>query len=502
MKYTYIFIICIFTNLISSQEYFSKIIPFEGNPNPKQLIKLEEDKYLIGSINFINDIPSTSLIKYDDNNVSTRYDFIGTPYTRKGLISFENSFYLFGDDYTSENRDIHLSKLTKNFETQFKTNTITPSGRSGSTATILLNSSIYGASVDKISPSPNFNEQATIFKFDTLGNELWQRNYGQDGNLSFIYDLDISLDNNLMVSYSHGFPGGGNGSIKLMKLNENGDILWDFMSEEGLGPGFKICWITQLSDSNFVQIYEIDRRLDQEYLINDWNRSPYRFRWIDRNGNAIKERIEIVHGNNNNTYYSQIETGKGDYFFSYGQYTFDGPATNFIDKTYSALLTKYNNQGDTLWTRKYRHPDYDTLNNRHLIKDIEELDNGDIVILASITPPQQESKIWLYKVDAQGCYKDEPCGDIIITDVEEVILDDKAQALVYPNPVTDKLSVSYTDRLIKEVSIYSMAGKLVYNRYVRTHYHTIDMESFETGLYLMELTDEYGITETIKIVKQ
>ena len=39
------------------QEYFNQIIPFQGNPNPIQLITSDKG-FLVSSINFINDIGS------------------------------------------------------------------------------------------------------------------------------------------------------------------------------------------------------------------------------------------------------------------------------------------------------------------------------------------------------------------------------------------------------------------------------------------------------------
>ena len=90
------------------------------------------------------------------------------------------------------------------------------------------------------------------------------------------------------------------------------------------------------------------------------------------------------------------KNGKGNYFYAYG-------AFNDVDDDF-ALLTKMDLTGDTIWNHKYQHPDYTGTSTLHLIFDIEEKDNGDIIVLSQIYPPGQKPLIWLFSINADGVY--------------------------------------------------------------------------------------------------
>jgi PKD repeat protein len=59
---------------------------------------------------------------------------------------------------------------------------------------------------------------------------------------------------------------------------------------------------------------------------------------------------------------------------------------------------------------------------------------------------------------------------------------------VYPNPAVSTLTISVPENNDIKIEIYSMEGKLIMSKFVRTT-ETINIESFENGMYLIRATD-------------
>jgi len=72
----------------------------------------------------------------------------------------------------------------------------------------------------------------------------------------------------------------------------------------------------------------------------------------------------------------------------------------------------------------------------------------------------------------------------------------RRKAVVYPNPVRDKLFVMSTTQ-IKKVRVYSLHGKLIFE----TSSSIIDFSSFHNGIYFVEIGNNQG-KEMHKIIKR
>ncbi|MBK6451014.1 hypothetical protein [Candidatus Brachybacter algidus] len=91
--------------------------------------------------------------------------------------------------------------------------------------------------------------------------------------------------------------------------------------------------------------------------------------------------LKIDH--DNEVYISELKSGKGGLFYVYGQLTIYND-DHFND--FYGFITKYANNGDTIWTHTYRHPSYNQEDYFHYINDLIEEDNGDLTVLGSIAP--------------------------------------------------------------------------------------------------------------------
>lgn len=71
---------------------------------------------------------------------------------------------------------------------------------------------------------------------------------------------------------------------------------------------------------------------------------------------------------------------------------------------------------------------------------------------------------------------------------------------VYPNPVSEELSVKNPDAMIQGIELVDLSGKVVYEKAVSGHDITIEISSLRKGLYLMKVLSENGL-EVIRIEK-
>jgi hypothetical protein len=80
-------------------------------------------------------------------------------------------------------------------------------------------------------------------------------------------------------------------------------------------------------------------------------------------------------------------------------------------------------------------------------------------------------------------YQGDPSG---LNDYEE-----KNQIFLYPNPVTDKLTLTNIHNFT-DLTIYNVDGQKVYNTRLADSEMTFDMRRFNSGIYLLQLSNKDG----------
>ena len=185
--------------------------------------------------------------------------------------------------------------------------------------------------------------------------------------LNYAWELEPSLDSNIFISARVVYTNKLGGYPQVIKIDPDGNEVWKFDSTEGIDNGGAPVWIAPLSNGNIVQ----------SYIITGLDAPDIRLQWIDKDGKYIKRKLIDV-PDKDEMYHNQLETGKGDYFFAYGTY-------KFTDFTSYGMITKYDNDGNIIWEHLYQHELFNAPNDRCSIKDIIELDNGDIVALGDLS---------------------------------------------------------------------------------------------------------------------
>ncbi|MBY0487736.1 MAG: T9SS type A sorting domain-containing protein [Flavobacteriaceae bacterium] len=75
-----------------------------------------------------------------------------------------------------------------------------------------------------------------------------------------------------------------------------------------------------------------------------------------------------------------------------------------------------------------------------------------------------------------------------------------SQVKMYPNPVSDKLSIELKES-IEAISVYNVLGQEVYSSFPGTNEATIDVASFKSGIYIVKITSN-GLVKSKRFIKK
>ena len=85
-------------------------------------------------------------------------------------------------------------------------------------------------------------------------------------------------------------------------------------------------------------------------------------------------------------------------------------------------------------------------------------------------------------------------GGCVTTSLKEYV--DKNDLKIYPNPTSNKLYVELEHPTRTKVSLFDISGKEVYSSFINQSKSIIDVSSYKSGLYLVKVIDENGISKS------
>lgn len=74
------------------------------------------------------------------------------------------------------------------------------------------------------------------------------------------------------------------------------------------------------------------------------------------------------------------------------------------------------------------------------------------------------------------------------------------EVLTYPNPFTDKLTISNASG--SNIEIYSISGSLIFTSKIESNEQTFELDALLSGCYILKMTTPNGTAEITKVVKQ
>jgi len=105
---------------------------------------------------------------------------------------------------------------------------------------------------------------------------------------------------------------------------------------------------------------------------------------------------------------------------------------------------------------------------------------------------------WIDNVSLPGAgtLVTEDVNDNVGVDVREV-----AQVHVFPNPATDRVTVS-AETPIDQIQVFGIDGRLLGSQNANSDAHVVDIHNFATGIYILKIRMKDGETVNTKIIKR
>jgi hypothetical protein len=376
-------------------------------------------------------------------------------------------------------------KLSSDFQLETIDTIINPSGRSWTTSSQELGGFQYNTYTYFIEDKFHMG----ISKYDlTSGNLAWTKSYNPEAEYALIYHQNKTEDGNLLVSHVKRFENEFTSFGYVMKINPDGDVLWESEAIDTLATSGKFLSSIELSDGRILTKLK-KKMIFPEYIECCQVATPA-FIWRDANG-IFEKQYTFKTLRSDYLYISKIEAGRGDYFYSYGQIKEEISEV----KEYYGFITKYDNDGNEIWTHRYRHPDYEDGDGiTFLVRDIIEEEDGSITAMGRINETgTAKSDIWMFNVNEYGCFNNEECSELQIHTATNDLSSINNNLKIYPNPSKDIIKVEGLDlRKSSLVEIYDISGNKVYINQNFTN-DEIDISLLSKGVYTLKLIDGKSI---------
>jgi len=486
MKFVLAVVLFLICNLALSQNYYSKIIPFEHedeniSPNAFSL-EIFNGELIIANIYAGN---NSTLTRVDlmgnvlENIIHMNFDFSHDPFS-----VIENELFIFAKDRELQN-DLRLKNVNTQHQELFEKKYSSPGDSSFPTGSKSIDGNIYLTSIFKFDQNDPY--QTHIKKLDINGEVIWEKNIGENYSGMVPYKI-TEYDSASLIIASSAFLDFDRISV-VHKVSTDGEVEWVHESSE-------LPFITAIEGlvtlgNEIVLSNIVDRGDSIDFQINNYHPLPPKLSWINSEGEFIKEYLFIT-DISDELYISELKKGLGPYFFGFGVWTDEED-----DESY-AWLFKMNENGELLWERRYQHPAFYQNNYRHLLKDIKELPSGDIVLLISAKQTNLVGEIVIARVNENGCFGEQSCEDVeIFSSTKE---DYQPNLLtIFPNPAKDFITLNYKN--FAKAEITNIEGRKVSSYDLNSTKNQINVSGLSSGLYYLKLIDNSGLIGIGKFIK-
>lgn len=317
-----------------------------------------------------------------------------------------------------------------------------------------------------------------IIKTDADGNLLWEKKIdgieNENGCRSII---ETQEGDYVLVGEQEVAP--KSYDLWMIKLNPNGDILWDttyggefteFSPEVNITPngniGIAFDFLqSEKSASRAIKYLEIDRFTAE--IIRDIPILNF------KEGSVLTKPLYDEHGN---------ITIAGNFV----------PEFDLI-----GLVIKFTPTGEIIWSREYT-------NNGdlpHYIYDLQPAKDEGFVFCGAGYPEDHAggyNQGWVARLDCKGAdsltyyFPEQDCDDI--SGIHEYPkAKEQSQLSLYPNPTSNYLHISSKDISIKNINIKNTLGQVVFhNKLNGEQLFTLDIQNWESGIYLIQVESSTG----------
>jgi hypothetical protein len=468
------------------QGYLSKFVPLDFSANTRNFI-YEDGEYIISSINFIDDVSTSTIIRVDE-----KFDTIETInysevfFGRMTPQRIEDKYFAYASDKTQNSETHLLIEMDKDF-IEVKRDTFYPEGETfNANGMTVIGDNIVGSAWDYYDCDEHTQCTSMNYKMITTeGKELLSFNVDNDEPYFFSFEVDHTDDEGIIFGGNSRYDGT---FAMVYKSDLEGNILWKNKSTQKQSRGNVPVYVEELSNGNIVYTDIIDKTDDDEYIEMFYARYPSQLVWLSAEGDSLFSFS-----------YSEfwgLEKGNGDYFFAYGneQYNIESDQENL---GMYGFLMKFTNEGELLWRRRYKQSNYPLAS--PLIRHIIEHENGDISMLG------REANVdgffmWMLRVNEHGCFGDEDCDMPMVLPTEDLRADEGNAIEIYPNPAASYVTISSIDNTeINQVILYDIQGQILKEKKIIGG-SQLDIRQLDQGLYFLKLEISNGDTVFKKLL--
>ena len=318
---------------------------------------------------------------------------------------------------------------------------------------------------------PNYAD-AWVFKTDSLGNLLWEKqfdNYGLQDNFDKVI---ITPDGNIVCAGVTVIDA-VTGLDYVVKLNQQGDTIWT-KQFGGLECGGTFD-INTTQDGGFIGC-------GAKCVDGNQKASAYK---LDSLGNVLWYNT-YARGSGSGEYYSfsAIHELPNGNFMAAGvdlDYTQPVPAGSPRIR-----MMEFNTLGDSIWSKQYP---YSTGVDDDYMFDMKLTSDGGFIICGYVIHAQPtKNDALVIKIDSNRC-DNIPCQLTIGEEEQETAFGD-LEVIIYPNPTTGILTIELKNETtgFLKIEIYNLLGEKVYNKLVTQN--SININHLDNGVYFLLLKDK------------
>ncbi len=306
-----------------------------------------------------------------------------------------------------------------------------------------------------------------LVRTDSEGTILWNQNYGEPNIWYLGRSMIPSADGGfILCGYERTMPYGDPSSLCLIKTKSGGTQEWKRSYHRTFTETGHL--ILPSGDNGFLAVGTTATQPFQSfYLVR-----------TDQLGDTLWTKTIPVRQTGNN--FSAVHVSQGGYLLA-------ATVDDTVSNSNSILLTRINDNADTLWTRQVGSQDHE-----YVFSIKQTNDQGFIICGGIYESSLQTMKTYLVKTDSLGHH---PLVSVPEGDREHLLV-------AYPNPTCDMISVFVPENTLT-IELCNMQGCVIDKTGAANGHstkHQFDLSGFPPGIYLVKvLTDKNLVTR--KIVK-
>jgi len=344
---------------------------------------------------------------------------------------------------------------------------------------------ILGSTDSTCGSIANGNYKFHLLQIDTSLNIIFQKTYGSTCEYRNAYSIDTTHSNGFIICGFERTSPVGWGTTRVIKTDSLGNQLWT--RNYGIINTIVPSAMATRTSGYLIATNEIDSSYMSTFF---W--MTLRLHRIDENGDTLwTKRI----GNKNYAFLPTCVKQLANYDFiisgvnAVPHYDISG---NVVSEQPHGFLCRTDSSGNVKWFNNYvgNYANDSTADN--YLMDVSQTSDGGFVASGWVNPTDTSTQdAWIIKVDSLGCLSPGCNGTLSVNTIQIGF----PEFNIYPNPANDFIDIE-TDFRNCYFSVFDVTGKLILREKIVQNKTRIDLSNYSNGLYFIQLqSDEKQISK-------